>query len=187
MFRQVSCENCSCSTQNVQFYCFVLKRNWTVREISTRRAVWDSLRSGFRTTWYLWLGYLWVLHFCRWDCCPGICVFETHVNTRPLVHQWHLVVIGGTGNTPLQYGSLPCFVGFWAHVLQPSVQLIWCFVSSLDLWDLSCSKPGERCQSCQSKLVTAEGKPEPCGPTGWAMSTQHASNWFSSGRGAVQF
>lgn len=25
MFRQVSCENCSCSTQNVQFYCFVFR------------------------------------------------------------------------------------------------------------------------------------------------------------------
>lgn len=33
--------------------CFVLKRNWNVKNISTPRAVWDSLRSGFRTTWYL--------------------------------------------------------------------------------------------------------------------------------------
>lgn len=38
------------------FDCFVfcaLKRNRNVSNISTPKAVWGSLRSGFRTTWYL--------------------------------------------------------------------------------------------------------------------------------------
>lgn len=108
---------------------FVLKRNWSVREISTPRAVWDSLRSGFRTTWYLWLGYLWVLHFCRWDCCPGICVFKTHVNVGPLVPQWHLVVLGGTDNaSAVRQSALFCVVLSSCSSAICSTNMMFCFL-----------------------------------------------------------
>lgn len=101
-------------------------------------------------------------------------------NKADLGHQWHLVVTRGNVHTPQQCSSVVCFLWFWAHVLHSSADLMCCMLSSLDLWDLSCSKPGERCQSCQSKLVTGGVKPDPCRPTGWARSTQHTKTIHSA-------
>lgn len=133
VFRQKSCENCSCPTQNVQFLLFCVLF-WKGTGASG-----TYLHQGLcGTVWEVASGQL---DICGWDICGyctfageivvliGICVFETGVNIRPLVHQWHLVVIWGTVNTPLHYSSLLfCVVLSSCSAAICSANMMFCFL-----------------------------------------------------------
>lgn len=178
-FRQISCKKCLYCIRNVQCSLFCFEK-----EVDRQKYIYTKGCVGQFEKWLqenlifvagIFVGIallqvsLFPLKF------PYMCLklLSKSNNKADLGHRWHLVVTRCNVNTPRQYGSLLCFQWFWAYVLHPCAELMCCVLSSSDLWDLSCSEPGEWCQSCKSKLVTGEVKPEPCRPTGWARSTWH--------------
>lgn len=98
-------------------FCF---RNWSDRNISTPRAAWGSLRSGFRTTWSLWLEFSLVLHFYRWVFCVSLPIFWTWQRVCLKLtsgasiscQHWHLVVTAGNAeqNPTASQQRAPCFL-----------------------------------------------------------------------------
>lgn len=170
-FRQMSCKKMFVLYTKCSMFivlCFVLKK-----EVDRQKYIYTKGCVGQFEKWlqdnlifvagiFVGIALLQVSLFPLKFPCVCLKLLSKSNNKADLGHRWHLVATRCNVNTPRQYSSLLCFPWFWVYVLHPCAELMCCVLSSSDLWDLSCSEPGEWCQSCKSKLVTGEVKPEPC-------------------------